>query len=341
VRAFACGRCGLLVTFESTGCVRCGASLGFAWPQRELRTFEERNAPRCSNAEIAACNWIPERDGALCFSCRLTRRRPADGDVDGLRALARAEAAKRRLLFELGELGLPIPGRADGDERGLAFELLSSAGEPVTTGHADGLITLDLAEADDAHRARVREQLGEPYRTLLGHFRHEVGHFYFGVLAAGDEQAARARAVFGDERADYQAALVRHYAAGPPAHWPQRFVSAYATMHPAEDWAETFAHLLHIRDTLQTAAAFGLSVDGPAVGERDPGLSSEPEEVEDADLRTLLGDWLALSYALNAINRSMGQDDLYPFVLTPPVIEKLACVDGLMAAAAARASSAR
>ena len=338
MRAFACGRCGLLVTFESTDCLRCGAALGFAWPARELRTFAGRAAPRCANAAIAACNWIPERDGELCFSCALTRLRPADTDGDGLRALARAEAAKRRLLFDLGELGLPIPTRAGGDPHGLAFELLSSASEPVTTGHADGLVTLDLAEADDAHRTRVRAEMGEPYRTLLGHFRHEVGHFYFGVLAAGDDaRLARARAAFGDERADYQAALDRHYAQGPPADWPQRFVSAYATMHPAEDWAETFAHLLHIRDTLQTAASFGLTVEGPAVGERDPALASEPEEVEDADLRTLLGDWLALSYALNAINRSMGHDDLYPFVLSPPVIEKLACVDGLIASASAPA----
>jgi hypothetical protein len=337
MRAFVCGHCGLLVTFESSSCVRCGAALSFAWPERELRTFAAAPPRRCGNAEAADCNWLPDWDGELCFSCSLTRTRPADADAAGLRALARAEAAKRRLLFELGELRLPIPSRAGGDERGLAFDLLSSAGEPVTTGHGDGLVTLDLAESDDAYRTRVREEMGEAYRTLLGHFRHEIGHFYFGVLTAEEARLERARAVFGDERADYRAALERHYAHGPPADWPERFVSAYATMHPSEDWAETFAHLLHIRDTLQTAAAHGVLVTGPSVGEHDPALTAVPEDVQNADLRTLLGDWLALSYALNAINRSMGHDDLYPFVLSPPVIEKLACVDSLIASVASAA----
>ncbi len=333
MRAFACDNCGLFVTFDSSSCVRCHAQLGFAWPERELRAFPDSAPPRCRNAQLASCNWIPDRDGELCFSCSLTRTRPADDDADGLGGFAQAETAKRRLLFDLGELGLPIPARAAGDPDGLAFDLLSSARAPVTTGHADGLITLDLAESDDAHRTRMRENLGEPYRTLLGHFRHEVGHFYFGILAPGEPRLARARAAFGDERADYQAALDRHYANGPPADWSERFVSAYASMHPSEDWAETFAHLLHIRATLQTAAAQGVSVAGPALGERDPALSAAPEQVQDADLRTLLSDWVALGYALNEINRSMGQDDLYPFVLTPPVIEKLACIDELVASA--------
>jgi hypothetical protein len=304
VRAFACDRCSLQVTFESAECLRCGAALAFDWSEREIRTFADDAPPRCANAEIAACNWLPETDGELCFSCSLTRERPHDRDAEGLEALARAEGAKRRLLFELGELGLPIDG-----ER-LRFDLLSSAFEPVTTGHADGLITIDLAEADDTHRTQMREQMGEPYRTLLGHFRHEVGHYYFDVLTADADGLEQARAVFGDEREDYQAALDRHYADGPPADWPERHVSAYATMHPSEDWAETFAHLLHIRDTLQTASAFGVRVEGAEGGP--------------------YSEWVVLSYALNEINRSMGLDDLYPFVLTAPVIEKLECVDGLI-----------
>jgi hypothetical protein len=191
----------------------------------------------------------------------------------------------------------------------------------VVTGHADGLVTLDLAEADTARRVALREQLGEPYRTLLGHMRHEVGHAYFPLLSAGAED--RVRAVFGDERADYGAALDRHYADGPPADWARSHVSAYATMHPSEDWAETFAHVLHIRDALQTAAEHGVRV-----GDSNPRLTVT------ADLRTLLGDWLALSYALNAINRSLGQEDLYPFTLPDPVIDKLALVDELIRRAA-------
>jgi hypothetical protein len=315
VRTFACERCSLLLSFENSACLRCGAALGFDWSQAELRTFADDPPPRCANAEIAACNWIPDADGELCFSCERTRTRPADTDASGLGGFARAEAAKRRLLFELGELGLPIPPE-------LRFDFLSSAAAPVTTGHADGLITLDLAEADDVHRTRVREEMGEPYRTLLGHLRHEVGHFYFLVLAANETRRTQARALFGDERLDYQAALDRHYADGPPEDWPERFVSAYATMHPAEDWAETFAHLLHIRDTLQTAATHGVTVDAT--------LTARPAEVQDEHLRELMDDWVALTYALNAINRSMGLDDLYPFVLSPPAIEKLACIDRLI-----------
>jgi hypothetical protein len=236
-----------------------------------------------------------------------------------------AEGAKRRLLFELGELGLPVGAE-------LRFDLLSSARGPVTTGHADGLVTLDLAESDDAHRERMRQELGEPYRTLLGHFRHEVGHYYWTVLAPDEPRRERARALFGDERADYAAALERHYAQGAPPDWSERHVSAYATMHPAEDWAETFAHYLHIRDTLQTAAAHRVRVLGPeAVARVGPvdALVSVPRE-EPRAFDEILQSWLPLTYALNALNRSMGRDDLYPFVLTEPVVAKLALVHDLV-----------
>lgn len=307
MRAFTCGVCGLAQTFDSHACVRCGSPQGFVWSERRL--VAEPTA-RCANVERAACNWVPEHADELCFSCALTRTRPPDGDVAGLAAFAGAEGAKRWLLFELGELGLPLPD-------GLAFDLLSSEHEPVVTGHADGLITLDLAEADDARRAAMRQQMGEPYRTLLGHMRHEVGHAYFPLLSSGREKHVRER--FGDERADYQAALDRHYADGPPSDWADTHVSAYATMHPSEDWAETFAHVLHIRDTLQTAAVHGVRVG-----------AANPRATVTADLRRLLPDWLVLSYALNAINRSMGLDDLYPFVLPDPVVDKLALVDELI-----------
>ena len=307
MRAFDCGACGRLVFFENTECLHCGAALAFAWPRREL--VVRGDEPLCANAGIAGCNWLVGAPGELCASCRLTRTRPADADLDdGFRA---AEAAKRRLVFELGELGLPLAG--------LAFDLLSSAGGPVTTGHADGLVTLDLAESDDVHRVRMREQLGEPYRTVLGHLRHEVGHFYWTVLAGDEPTRERCRALFGDEREDYAAALERHYAQGPPQGWGERHVSAYATVHPAEDWAETFAHYLHIRDTLQTAAAYGVRVDGP---------HPAPREARGFD--ELLAAWLPLTYALNAINRSMGRDDLYPFVLSGPAVDKLALVHELV-----------
>ena len=191
----------------------------------------------------------------------------------------------------------------------------------MTIGHADGLVTLDLDEADPAHRERVRLEMGEAYRTLLGHLRHEIGHFYWPVLVGADRIDAW-RALFGDERVDYSEAMERHYRSGPPQDWAESHVSAYATMHPWEDWAETFAHYLHIRDTLQTAASFGMVVAGPA-----PHLYAEPaDDVVGRPFGAVIREWLPLTYALNAVNRSMGRPDLYPFVLAPRVIDKLTFV---------------
>jgi hypothetical protein len=327
MRAFTCPVCRHLVTFESTECLHCGTALAFDWDAREI----VRLAGACVNRELIACNGEgPPLDtkvpglapsGGLCAACRLTRTRPPD---DTLAQWATAEAAKRRLVFELLELGLPLGG-------GLAFDLLSSAVEPVTTGHAGGVITLDLAEADPVAREQRRAQLHEPYRTLLGHMRHEVGHYFQPILAPeGSEALVRCRALMGDERADYAQAMERHYAEGPPADWAERFVSAYATMHPWEDWAETFAHYLHIRDVLQTAVAYGITVSGPALAAADAApLYSYPGAAGE-DIRALLDAWLPLTYALNAISRSIGDDDLYPFVLAPAAIEKLALIDELV-----------
>jgi len=326
VRAFPCPVCRRLVTFESDVCLHCGTQLAFAWPERDVVPVDVA-AHRCANREIANCNWLAPEEGLLCASCVLTRTRPADEDEAGMAGFAKAEAAKRRLLFELGELGLPI-----GDD--LRFELLSSTWAPVTTGHADGTITLDLAEADAAQREERRLRLGEPYRTVLGTLRHEIGHYLQDVLAPeGSAERDFCRELFGDDRDDYQAAIDRHYAEGAPGDWPERFVSSYATMHPWEDWAETFAHYLHIRETLQTAGAYGVVVEGPSIELADPApLHAEPAEAtqDDDDIRTLLNAWLPLTYALNAINRSMGAPDLYPFVLGPVVARKLGFVHDLV-----------
>jgi hypothetical protein len=342
---------------------------------------DRRGFRRCAAADLAGCNWVvpvpasgagagagagsgsgADGPAELCVSCRLTRTRPADDDTVGRERFARAEAAKRRLVAQLLELGLPVVAHRDDPARGLAFDLLNSTEHPVVTGHSDGLITLDLAESDDAHRELVRTQLGEPYRTLLGHFRHEVGHYYWSSLAATDpERAARFRALFGDPDIDYVAALECHYDEGPPEHWHESYVSAYATMHPWEDWAETFAHYLHIRDTLRTAAEFGLRVEGPdlaAFGVTPRRHAAEPgghEGIDGTDgtddvrgtgriegsdgIDGIVAQWLPLTYALNAINRSMGRDDLYPFVLTPRVRAKLAYVHEVIDASAARVTS--
>jgi len=329
VRDFLCPTCGQHLTFENSVCLSCGSRLGFSLADTALLVIGsgEESAQTgfvdadtfglCANLHLAECNWLVEKNAGtgLCVACALTRTRPGDDDLDALAAFAGAEKAKRRLIAELCELKLPIIGRDEDPEYGLAFDLLSSAHQKVFTGHDNGLITLDLAEGDDVHREQLRIAMDEPYRTLLGHFRHEVGHYYFyRLVSTSEDYTKRFRELFGDPDADYQAALDRHYQNGPPAGWEGDYVSSYATMHPAEDWAETFAHYLHIRDTLDTAAAFSFA---PAAA------TFERKVLGPSGFDQMIDMWLPLSWALNMINRSMGKQDLYPFVLPAPVLEKM------------------
>jgi hypothetical protein len=329
VRDFKCPNCGQRLAFENSVCLSCGSSLGFSLADMALLVIasgadsehggavDSSEYQLCANLYLAKCNWLVEKDPVrkLCASCRLTRTRPSDTDTKALVAFAAAEKAKRRLIFELHELKLPIVGRDEDPRYGLAFDLLSSEFETVTTGHHNGVITLDLAEGDDVHREQLRVAMDEPYRTLLGHFRHEIGHYYFYRLV-GPSQAysRRFRELFGNPDADYQETLDRHYNEGTPPGWEDDYVSSYATMHPAEDWAETFAHYLHIRDALDTAAAFGFASAGATFERRVLGPSG---------FDTIIDMWLPLAWALNMVNRSMGKEDLYPFVLPPAVLEKM------------------
>ncbi|MDT5218091.1 MAG: hypothetical protein QOF15_196 [Mycobacterium sp.] len=329
MRDFHCPNCGQRLAFENSECLSCGSKLGFSLDQMALLVIAKsvkdsdhsgavaaNEYQLCANLYVAECNWLVSvnHPGGLCESCSLTIERPNDYDTVGLAEFARAEAAKRRLVAELHELKLPITGRDQDPDDGLAFRLLSSANEKVITGHDNGLITLDLAEGDDVHREQLRVEMEEPYRTLLGHFRHEVGHYYFYRLVRSPESLARFNELFGDPNADYQAALDRHYNEGAPEGWSETFVSSYATMHAAEDWAETVAHYLHIRDTLDTSASCGLA-PAAATFDRPPlGPSAFP---------TIIEMWLPLSWSLNMVNRSMGHDDLYPFVLPPAVLDKM------------------
>ena len=294
--------------------------------------------PICANLNRCGCNWIADlgSGSGLCFSCRLTRTRPADSDTVGLGQYWIAEAAKRRLVFGLDELDLPITIRNRG--RGLAFDLLSSSQSKIITGHQNGIITLDLAESNDAHREALRQNMDEPYRTVLGHFRHEVGHYYCEMLALTPDRREEFRALFGDQTTSYEEALQRHYRSGSGRNWQDRFISAYATTHPLEDFAEVFGHFLHIADTLQTAAAFGLITQPDQAGDHPDvlGRAGKPRiGLLDTPIAELIAQtWLPLAKGLNQINRSMGKPDLYPFVLATPVIAKLAFVADLVVNAA-------
>jgi hypothetical protein len=353
MKLFQCQACGQVLYFENTRCERCGRRLGFLPDVATLSALEPAGAawaplargaaPQrfCANAEYDACNWLVPEGSATpyCRACRHNRVVPDLGISENVLRWRTIETAKHRLIYTLLRLRLPLATRAEDPEHGLAFDFLAetddAVSENVMTGHASGVITIALAEADDAERERRRAQMHEPYRTLLGHFRHEAGHHVWDLLVRDSVFLEGFRALFGDERADYGAALARHYAAGAPTGWRDGFISAYATAHPWEDWAETFAHYLHMIDTLEMARAFGLRVD-PMVT-RDPALTSEVtfDPHAAADVAALIEAWLPLTFALNSLNRTMGEKDLYPFVISPRVVEKLGFVCRMVHARAA------
>jgi hypothetical protein len=340
MKTFHCDKCGQQVFFENVLCENCGGTLGYQPERRAISTFEPAGEHRwrslnpadagrlykkCINyAREHVCNWMLPADapGELCASCRLTRIIPNLSSGQNRVYWQRLEAAKRRLLYTLWDLRLQPQPKQEAPDKGLAFEFLENTDKTqVMTGHAGGVITINIAEADPAHRERTREEMGEPYRTLLGHFRHESGHYYFDRLIAGTAWLERFRATFGDERQDYAAALQRHYREGPPANWNEHYISAYATMHPWEDWAETWAHYLHMFDTLDTAYACGMALRPHRPGEPELTMPAGPLRTHDVD--AMLSEWFALSYVLNSLNRSIGMPDAYPFTLSTPVIGKL------------------
>lgn len=372
-RIFHC-HCGHPVFFRNSVCLHCERALGYDPQAALLLALEPAEVPagadapppeplnqwrvagstdgtlyrRCANnAQAARCNWLLPADEdtaqTLCRCCRLNRTVPDLNDPAHAALWGRAEMAKRRLVSALIALGLPVASRVSEDtERGLAFDLLMDVPDapPVMTGHHDGLITLNLLEADDAARETVRAQMHEPYRTVLGHLRHESGHYYWSRLLDGGAWMEPFRVLFGDERADYGQALQRHHAQGPPADWRDRFVSAYASAHPWEDWAETWAHYLHMLDALDTAASAGVD-SRPAGLLKDPfpadvlctglpgGEDGQAEqqlharEQDDQDFLVFVNNWVELTNVLNELSRSMGLPDFYPFVLSRQAVTKL------------------
>lgn len=340
-----CPNCARLLHFEARICPNCRFTLGYC-PDAEgflflgdnLTTWrdaagEAHDDVVCANNDAhGVCNWLVPRNDPVgfCRACRHNRTIP-DLSVAGVpERWGKIEAAKRRLFDTLIRLGLPLETAADvrrpGTGQALAFDFLYDPdGEArgkarVITGHDGGVVTLNLIEADDVERERIRRRMGEPYRTLLGHFRHEVGHHFWARLVENDaDELAAFRALFGDERTDYSAALSRHYGGGRA--WTTDHVSVYATAHPWEDFAETFAHLLHMIDGLATLAGFAVTMRAlPGHGDAAVTVAFDPYRASTADL---VGAWVPFSFAENAIARSMGQPDLYPFHLSERIVEKL------------------
>ncbi|MCQ8241043.1 zinc-binding metallopeptidase family protein [Rhizosaccharibacter radicis] len=343
MKLFNCQNCGNLLFFENTNCEQCGSALGYLpdqealsalTPDGEAMVAPGRRVRLCTNAELGACNWLVDADSAeaYCAACRHNRTIPALDDTDTRLLWRQLEVAKHRLFYSLIRLGIPLPNRNDDPVEGLVFDFLADlpGGPKVMTGHDNGVITINVHEADDAHREQMRHQMHETYRTLLGHFRHEVGHWIWDKLVRDGGRLDAFRALFGDDRQDYGAALQRHYEQGAPAEWQDRAISAYATSHPWEDFAETWAHYLHIMDTLETANAFGLGVK-PKVPHAE-GLVVEVaiDPYRSMHMDEIVDQWVPLVFAVNSLNRSMGLSDLYPFVISETVRDKLGFIHAML-----------
>ncbi|KNZ31827.1 MAG: hypothetical protein AD742_15175 [Methylibium sp. NZG] len=358
MKLFHCSGCRQRVFFENLQCEACGARLGYVPLEFEMVAFAaaaggaddavgnvpgwQRLGPTgsaqrpCSNySHEGVCNWMVAADDpqGLCVSCRTTHVIPALGKPENRTYWNTLEQAKQRVFYTLLTLKLPVPSLQADPANGMSFHFLedTSPQQRVLTGHDNGVITLNIAEADDAARETMRAAMREPYRTLVGHFRHELGHYYWDRLIADSPWLDEYRQRFGDERADYATALQQHYA-HPMPDWRLSFVSAYASSHPWEDWAECWAHYLHMIDGLETAAAWGLRLDCPTPG-------GEPLQAVALNLSapsfeaTLIQQWLPISQFSNAMNRSLGLHDSYPFVVPPPVVAKLDFIHRVVAAA--------
>ncbi len=342
MKTFSCV-CGNKLFFENFECVACKRELGFLPDRQALAALRPKGADtyevvagngegslyrKCHHYKAnAACNWmIPESEQDIyCLSCRLTQTIPDLGKPNNRKLWIRIERRKRRLVFDLCRHSLPVISKTTDPEAGLAFAFLedrtddaefsdSEEGKKILTGHANGLITINIAEADTVKREEMRQLMNEQQRTLLGHLRHESGHYYWDRLVADSPFLDTVRDHFGDERENYGNALESYYANGPDANWTDNFVSAYASSHPWEDWAECWAHYLQINDALETAVEIGM-------------LQSA---VLDGGLESRISHWVELAGSINLISRTLDQPDPYPFVLMPPVIDKLKLIDKIV-----------
>ena len=343
MKLFSCPNCSHRLYFENVQCLNCGSYVVYDPGKADFVLTVGEGVIVCTNVDECGCNWRAREGQAFCLACSLNQIIP-DLSVAGNRERwTRVEFAKKRTIYWLLAHGLPVaPKQGPADEAGLAFDLLADVpgmgpgGEHVLTGHDNGLITLNVAEADSTEREKMRVQMGEPYRTLLGHFRHELGHYYWDRLIRDDPtRLGEFRQIFGDERTDYAAALQRHYVEGAPADWPANHISAYATSHPWEDWAETFAHYMHITDTSEMANALDFPSGEPGAGASEGEMAGNSAnslgKYSVAPFAAILERWLVLSVAFNSINRCMGLPDLYPFLISEGAAAKLAFVHQLIA----------
>jgi hypothetical protein len=341
MKLYTCSNCHNLLYFENNICLNCKHTVGFDSVSLSFLTLDlekdnifsntkkRKDLYRfCKNAEYGTCNWLipPDQTDPYCKACSLNRIIPDLGNEENLKRWKNIEIAKHRLLYSLLRLRLPVEKKIGNEEEGIAFDFLAdiSPKEKIITGHDNGTITLNIEEADDVLRARHREDLGERYRTLLGHFRHEIGHYYWDILIKNSDAQEKFRNLFGNDELDYSEALENYYKNGAPSDWISKYISPYATSHAWEDWAETWAHYLHLMDTLETAFSFGIRINPETVQDTkniQASIQQDPYDMTDFD--QIIKWWLPLTFAVNSLSRSMGYSDFYPFVISSPVVEKL------------------
>jgi hypothetical protein len=341
MKLYTCDNCHSLIYFENNVCLHCGYTQGFDAISLSMLTLisEKDNVFAdlknkadkfhfCKNAEFGTCNWvIPiSQTSVYCPACDLNRIIPDLNKSDNLKRWKNIEIAKHRLVYSLLRLRLEVKKKIGDEEAGIAFDFMAdtSPKEKIMTGHDNGIITLNIEEADEAERVKHKLDLGERYRTLLGHFRHEIGHYYWEVLIKNSDSLKPYRVLFGNEEKDYAGALKIYYKNGAPADWSENFISPYATSHPWEDWAETWAHYLHLMDTLETAFSFGIRIQPDMVQDTrgiQASIQQDPYDME--DFKQIIKWWLPLTFAVNSLSRGMGYADFYPFVISEPVVKKL------------------
>lgn len=335
MKAFKCSNCNNPLYFDNTSCEECGWYVGYSLQKNELISIDPKHSKDylyCKNYQHNTCNWLVDDtdDGLFCDACKLNRTIPNLKYPNALSDWYLLEQAKHRLIFQLHQLKLPVQSKLLYPKDGFCFDFysnedISNPAEKKMTGHASGVVTIVLVEADSVQREILRKQMGEPYRTIIGHFRHEIGHYYWERMILRDKNMlASFRNIFGDERVSYSDSLQKHYKNGAPANWAQNYISKYATAHPWEDWAETWAHYLHFMDTLETAFHAKLNFHNRG-NKKDNSEKSKPiiNPYKEKNFDIIIDTCVPLYLALNSLNRSMGIKDIYPFVLNTSVNKKL------------------
>jgi len=285
----------------------------------------------CKNKEHEVCNWLVEKSDPqhYCRACQLNRTIPNLSAKKNFKKWRNLEIAKHRLVYQLQKIGLDLPSKKNNAE-GLCFDFVDRHNNPkLMTGHANGVITILLREADSVFREQTRLELLEPYRTLIGHLRHEVGHYFWDRLVITDEKVlSEFRAIFGNEQHNYSEALQQYYQNGANSNWQESYISKYATSHAWEDWAETWAHYLHIMDMVETAYFFGIHVNSANL--QQAAVAFDPYIIDDFDV--IVQTAVPLSFAVNNINRAMGVPEVYPFVIKQAVVDKMKFIHQLLLA---------